>query len=171
MNGPRITFMPPMIYGHADGATITRETPCPECGKPMVYRGVWKQEHPGLVDPVDISDWRWVVSYVRTLIDCQCLHTLNVERWEMHRAMADVTDPWQPTPLHVYVCAAVEEDRPGPSAIWVASSRRIHSRTARRESNASVSTKSRSWSLRPARRSASRVHGYSARTASRSRLR
>jgi hypothetical protein len=111
MTEPTVTFMPPLIYGHAVGATITRETPCPDCGKPMVYRGVWQQEHPGLVDPVDISDWRWVVSYVRTLIDCQCLHTLNVERWEMERAMADVADPWEPKAMLVCVSASGREYR------------------------------------------------------------
>jgi hypothetical protein len=107
MTAPQIVYMGPR---HRAGDVIVRETPCPDCGRPMVYRGVWEQEHPGLVDPVDESDWRWVVSFVRTLIDCQCFHTLNVERWEMERAFAGING-WEPRAMLVCVAANGREWR------------------------------------------------------------
>lgn len=75
-----------------EGKTIFRGTPCPDCGKTMMFRCVWEQEHPGLVDPGDISDWRWVLDLDRQRSECECFHVLNVEIWESERVHDSL--PW-----------------------------------------------------------------------------
>lgn len=76
-----------------EGKTIYRGTPCPDCGKTMMYCCTFTRLY-DFASAEDPGNWEWRLHLDRERSECECFHTLNVERWESERVRE--TLPWPP---------------------------------------------------------------------------